>query len=156
MAVVRPFGSESDLSLTVTASVFLSELAGQGNQNGSGGDEKTDAPPGLALNLTTLYKKRVGRDLPLHPSLPLSCPLCLWSRQPKWGIWVCLGRRRVGGQAVEGLINVIFVRALLRWPEHPVTNSIENTPFLQIGLTGRLCSYGWKRAIYRISNVTEV
>lgn len=76
MTVVRPFGLESNLSITVTASAFLSELVGQGNHNGSRGDEKMDAPPGLALNLMTLYKKRVGHDLPLHPSLPLSCPVC--------------------------------------------------------------------------------
>lgn len=77
MAMVRPFGSDSNLSLTLTASVFLSELGGQGNLNRGGGDEKMDAPQGLALNLTTLYKKRVGRNVPLHPSLPLSCPVCL-------------------------------------------------------------------------------
>lgn len=62
---------------TVTASVFLSELGGQSNQNGSGGDEKMDVPQSLALNLTTLYKKREGCDPPLHPSPPLSCPVCL-------------------------------------------------------------------------------
>lgn len=58
---------------TVTASVFLSELGGQSNQNGSGGDEKMDVPQSLALNLTTLYKKRAGCDLQ-HPLPPLSCP----------------------------------------------------------------------------------
>lgn len=152
MAVVGPFGSQSTLSLTLTASVFLSDLVGRGNQNGSGVDEKMDAPPGFALNLTTLYKKRVGRNLPLHPSLPLPCPVCLWSRHPRWGIW--LWRR--AGHALEGLINAIFVRVLLRWPAHPVTNGIKNTPFLQIGLTGRLRSYCSKRDIYRISDVTEV
>ncbi len=151
MALVRPFGSESDLSSTVTASVFLSELVGQGNQNGSGGDEKMDALPGLALNLTTLNKKKGGRDLSLHLSLPLSCPVCLRSRHPEWGVW--LWRR---ARHVDRLINAIFVTALLRWPKHPVTNRIENTPITQIGLTGRLCSYGSKRAIYSISDVTEV
>lgn len=64
--------AQSQPSLTVTASVFLSELVGQGNQNGSGGDEKMDAPQGLTLNLTTLNKKRVDCDLPLHLLLTLS------------------------------------------------------------------------------------
>lgn len=138
--------AQSQPSLTVTASVFLSELVGQCNQNGSGGDEKMDAPQGLTLNLTTLNKKRVDCDLPLHLLLTLSCPFCLWSRNPEWGI--SLWRR--------GLINAIFVGTLLRWPEQLVTNRIENTPFLQIGFTERLCSYGLKRGIYRISDVTEV
>lgn len=155
MAVVRPSGWESNLSLSVTASVFLSELGGQGNQNGSGGDEKMDAPQSHALNLTMPYKKRVGCDLPHYPSPTLSCPVCLRSHHPKWDVWLCLGRRREG-QVLEGLINAIFVRVRLRWPEHPVTNRIKNTPSLHIGLTRRLCSHNSKRAIYSNSDVTRV
>lgn len=48
-----------------------------------GVDEKMDAPLSLALNLTTQYKKGVGRDPPLHPSLSLSSPVSLRCRQPK-------------------------------------------------------------------------
>lgn len=153
MAVVRPSGSESNLSLTVTAAVLLSELGGQSNQNWSGGDEKMDALLGLALNLMMPYKRRVGCDPPRHPSLPLSCPCFPLFPSSYVGRLTVFGR---AGRAVEGLINAIFVRTLLRWPERPVTNRIENTPFLQIGLTGRLYSCGAKRAIYRSCNVTEM
>lgn len=66
-------GSEWKLSTTVTASVFLSELVGQGNQNGSGGDEKMDAPPGLALNLTRPYKKRPATPSPAAAASRLLC-----------------------------------------------------------------------------------
>lgn len=93
---------------SVTASVFLSELVGQGNQNGSGGDEKMDAPPGLALNLTTLYKKTAGRGLPLHPSARSHC-LALFASDPVILSEASDGWRRAG-QVVEGLINAIFVR----------------------------------------------
>lgn len=71
--MVRPFGSESNLFLTVTASVFLSELVGPSNHNGSSGDEKADAPPGLALNLMTLYK---GKSWP-RPAAPSLAPTVL-------------------------------------------------------------------------------
>lgn len=111
MAVVRPFGSESNLSLTVTASVFLSELAGRGNHTGSGGDEKMDAPPGRALNLTTLYKKR--ESAATCRSIPHSHCLAMFASDPVIPSEAsdCLRRK---GQAMEGLINAIFVRALLR------------------------------------------
>lgn len=75
----------------------LSELGGQGNQNGSMGDEKMDALSCHALNLMTLCKKKVCNDLPLHPSLPLSWPVCHWSCHPKWDAW--LWRRVRAGRA---------------------------------------------------------
>jgi len=122
----------------VTATVLLSELRGQGNQNGSGWDEKTDALLSFALNLMMPYKKRVSCCPTRCPTLPQSCPVCLWSRHHVQGVWLFFWWV---WEAVEGLINAIFVKLLLRWHEHPVTNRIENTSLLQIGLTGRLCSY---------------
>lgn len=60
------------------------------------------------------------------------------------------------GQAVEGQINDIFVRGFLKWQECPVTNTIKHTPSLEIGLMGRICSYGSKKATYGSNDVAEV